>query len=519
VLRCKDAAVAITATFALSFSIFVLRGVSPANSASWLTNGSFDNGTLGWTVSGSLAEGCGAGAAGLIANDDGSRLSQNVAGNFGAGSYRLSGRVRATDDTEATVHARLSDLNSSSSKSASTTPTNTYAGFDLQLELPASTTGMNVSITVISNGSTTICVDDVVLEGPLGPSTPTETATSVPPTATSTTVASTPTQTSTSVPSTSTPPAATATTVVATSTVGASTATPESTATSGPSFVFTNGGFEDDTAGWRTNGGEVEAVSSPKRSGGAAGRYRSESATTKWLYQVVLVDSTKNYEFQGALMAEGAVAEAYLRISWYASSDGSGQLIASDDSPASVTPGGGFMSLTTGPVTPPAGARSARVRIMVAPASGASAAVYLDDFSFGTTTAPPATATATPPAATQTAIAREATREATRTADEADDEPLVVVTNERGTPRPATTAEARSIRATATSEARQTSGTGEVIRTSRASGSAGTTSPPEDLLAEERQDEPAPLWPYLAIPGAALAGLAGLVYSRSMRRP
>ena len=73
-------------------------------------------------------------------------------------------------------------------------------------------------------------------------------------------------------------------------------------------------------------------MSSPRRSGGAAGRYLSESESTKWLYQIVAIDPALAYEFQGAAMTEGAVSEAYLRISWYGSGDGSGSAISTDDS-------------------------------------------------------------------------------------------------------------------------------------------------------------------------------------------
>jgi hypothetical protein len=116
---------------------------------------------------------------------------------------------------------------------------------------------------------------------------------------------------------------------------------------------------------------------------------------------LVRIDPAAVYEFKGHLQPGSGVAQAYLRISWYASSDASGQAIATDDSTQKLTgPVPAYTLLTTGPRTPPAGARSARVRAMLSPAGAAAATLYLDDFAFGVAppqaTSPPASTVAAP---------------------------------------------------------------------------------------------------------------------------
>jgi hypothetical protein len=282
---------------------------------------------------------------------------------------------------------------------------------------------------------------------------------------------------------------------------------------SGPSLVFENGGFEEETAAWRKNGGEVETVSSPRRSGAAAGRFSSESSATSWLYQAIAIDETQSYEFGGALMPEGTAYEAYLRISWYASGDGSGSLISSDDSTSRVSNGSSsFTWLTTGPINPPPGANSARLRVMLAPGGGGEAVVYLDDFAL--TTGPLVAPTSSPtaaPAATQTARAVEATRSASPASSrEAASTP----------PPPGSTAQVAAARATATAKASQTAvvvAQAEAASPTPRRSSSGGSSPlsgSEDVNALRRPDEPAPLWPYFALPGVGLLILAGLLYGK-----
>jgi hypothetical protein len=156
-----------------------------------------------------------------------------------------------------------------------------------------------------------------------------------------------------------------------------------------------NGGFEEATADglpivWQKFGGSLSRSSAVARSGGYSGALRSESATTKWAYQVVGVEPSQAYEFEGWVKMDGPPgSRAYLRVSWYASADGSGALLSSVASSVSLSGGDpSFRHLGMGAIVAPADARSARVRVMLAPQSGAAETIYLDDFSFSPRAAP-----------------------------------------------------------------------------------------------------------------------------------
>ncbi|MGE0059916.1 MAG: hypothetical protein AB7T32_18190 [Dehalococcoidia bacterium] len=516
----KDAAVAIAAVIAFSFSTLLMFSVSPATGAQWLTNGSFDAGTSGWEILGPIADGCGAGAAGLLVTDQGVALAQNAAGPFPAGTYRFTGQTRLLAANEVSMVLTVRDLNSTIKWQSPTywlTTSTTNWSLDV---IPATELGaIRVTISLGSDVDTVACFDNLAFEGPISVTPPTATPTSTPvpaststplPSATSTATAQ-PASTATSVP------AATATSAAPTLTSAPATATPvPPTATSAPSLVFSNGGFEDETAGWRKNGGAIEVVTSPKRSGDAAGRFWTSSASTSWVYQTIAIDAGKAYEFGGALLPDDAVGEAYLRISWYASSDGSGSLISSDDSPTRIGAGGSsFVWLSTGPKNPPAGAHSARLRVMLAPLGGAEASVYLDDFSL--TTGPLIAAVSTPtaaPAATQTARAVEATQDARSGTGDSEATP----------PPPGSTSGSTSsvagVRATAAaSQVALAAATGgsEAPSPKRSASGPGTGSNSGrggESAAATQQDEPAPLWPYFALPAAGLLGIFGLIHAR-----
>ncbi len=151
-----------------------------------------------------------------------------------------------------------------------------------------------------------------------------------------------------------------------------------------------NAGFEDTDADgapavWQKYGGTLESTSSPVRSGQHAARFSSDSDSTKWAYETVLVDPGSTYAFGAwVLDDDGAVQTASLRISWYASGDGGGSALGSADSTDELTePSADYRWLTTGGVTAPPEAHSAHVRVLLAPRSGAHATIYIDDASFG----------------------------------------------------------------------------------------------------------------------------------------
>src|SRR3990172_12147460 len=89
-----------------------------------------------------------------------------------------------------------------------------------------------------------------------------------------------------------------------------------------------------------------------------------------------------------ALKDDGGVGEALLRISWYASSDGSGGQLSTADSQPLRADSPRFVALDTGAVQAPLEARSARVRLLLRPLSGSPATVYFDDVSFQETEVP-----------------------------------------------------------------------------------------------------------------------------------
>jgi len=167
-----------------------------------------------------------------------------------------------------------------------------------------------------------------------------------------------------------------------------------------------NGSFEEaDSEGrpssWQKYGGELFRTNAARFEGQFAAAFRSETSSTKWVYQTVTVQGGKAYILSGyALKDDPAVAAAYLRLSWYASPDGSGQAIDSADSTEHLTDDSPeFRLLTTGAVVAPAEAASAKARLMLDPAGEAPGSAYFDAVTFEETSLPEPTLspTAAPP--------------------------------------------------------------------------------------------------------------------------
>jgi hypothetical protein len=152
--------------------------------------------------------------------------------------------------------------------------------------------------------------------------------------------------------------------------------------------LLVNGDFEeareDGTPyGWRKTGGAMAATDAVH-----ALELTSETASTKWAHQAVTVHPGAYYEAAGWAMSATGGAEMFLRVSWYASEDGSGQALASADSAVVTGESPGFNYTTTGAVQAPEDARSARVRLMLRPPSVAPARAYFDDVSFAEASPP-----------------------------------------------------------------------------------------------------------------------------------
>ncbi len=247
----------------------------------------------------------------------------------------------------------------------------------------------SISIRLIS-GSTgaQIYIDDVRFEGP--PPIPTLTPTPYEPIPTTTAI---PTPPASPTPLQTNTPAVTPTRTPSPTSTATPTPTPLGIATG----YLLNGGFEDAIdgvlIGWSKYGGTLRQTSIHQRSGSYAAALSSDTQSTKWVYQPVRVNPDRAYEFDGyVLLDDPAVDEVFLRISWYSSDDASGSAIATSDSTERLSgPDPLFRYLTTGAVLVPEEARSAKVRVVLVPASSARATVYLDDMNLRE--APPEAAT------------------------------------------------------------------------------------------------------------------------------
>ena len=153
--------------------------------------------------------------------------------------------------------------------------------------------------------------------------------------------------------------------------------------------MLANGDFEVVVDGkpayWQKYGGTMFAGGTSV-SGVYAGCLESDTSSTKWLYQVVSVTAGDWYAATayGRITGSGGLS---LRVSWYASEDGSGSQL--DQVTSNVSAANDWTLLGTGPVQTPDGAHSARVRLVIQPEGPATAC--FDDATFVLAEAPAAT--------------------------------------------------------------------------------------------------------------------------------
>jgi hypothetical protein len=164
--------------------------------------------------------------------------------------------------------------------------------------------------------------------------------------------------------------------------------------------VLTNGGFEiaraDGTAyGWHKIGGEAATTTAYRREGDRALEIVSQTPSTKWAFQTVLVMPGAWYEASAWARAEDPGSELLVRLSWYRSADGSGQAISSADS-AVVIGGEGFTRLSTGPAQAPPDALTVKLRLLFRPNSPSTSRAFFDAASLSDS-APGAAETAAAP--------------------------------------------------------------------------------------------------------------------------
>ncbi len=378
-------------------SILAISRLMVATADELLANGGFENGTTsGWTwAPGTLEVTCEPALA-----TEGNCASRFVIDSWGSsfvqyeklipmrtdGSYTLSASILKNDPRVRFVELRITwqDANgvyfSSAPSAKLTNDTPFYESVSVgPVHPPVDAVNASVSICISSySPGAQIYIDDVRFEGP--PPVPTLTPTPYEPIPTTTAISTppaspTPLQTNT--------PAVTPTHTPSPT----STATPTPTPLGIGTGYLLNGGFEDAIdgvlIGWGKYGGTLRQTSTHQRSGSYAAALSSDTQSTKWAYQPVRVNPDRAYEFDGyILLGDPAVDEVFLRISWYSSDDASGSAIATSDSTERLSGDDpSFRYLTTGAMLVPAGARSAKVRVVLVPVSSARATVYLDDMS------------------------------------------------------------------------------------------------------------------------------------------
>jgi hypothetical protein len=371
-----------------------------------LQNGGFEQGSNGWTGPGLSTSACSphSGSAALSIS---SFAQQDLPSPIGSGTYTLEGWLKARSGS---VSAGLSlvwldDSGSVIAKAEEDVPAGAdYTPVSLQAASPAGAYGLRVRITASGAG---VCADDFTLNGPPGlpPPTATSPATATSPPsqqAASTTV--TPGPSATARPSSTPRP----------------TSTPASSAAA-PGFELTNGGFEEGLRGWSKFGGTLEAIDEPVQGGLRAGQLSSTTGSTKWAYQTVLIDPARFYEFDGYVGSDAGVSRAYLRISWYASSDGSGTALSTSDSTATIAGDSAYTYLSTGPVRPPDGAHSARPRVVMTPFGAGAASIVFDDLGVGPAEPPVEPVAEAEPASDETVAAANDAPPVAPPANTADD--------------------------------------------------------------------------------------------------
>jgi hypothetical protein len=379
---------------AVSGATAIFTGWRPSAAAELLANGEFEEwggvAPAGWAVAGVAAEQVSAPAR----SGNSVRLSGN--GFLRAGSpiavaggtpYAASVWVAGGGEPSVQVTLELRWLNADLAPLPSSIASRfTADGFQqLAVVAQAPLHAATVELRIYVDGGVAY-LDSASLDGASPPTTtplPTSAPTTVgpPPTATRTPTAAA-TATLTSYPA----PAATAT----------------HTAGSIPEYggLIRNGNFERVGDGglpafWSKFGGSMGLTSSA-HGGQQAATLSSDGGGTWWIHQAAQVSGGQWYRAEAWGRVQSGSGEAFIRVNWYASIDGSGANIGQVDS--GIVTGSGWAYMTTGAIQAPPGANSARVRLMLR-AEGNAAAAFDDAGLFVSAAATP---TPVPPAATST---------------------------------------------------------------------------------------------------------------------
>jgi hypothetical protein len=412
---------------ALASLFAALLGWQSAGGVDLLANGGFESGVSGWAWTDGALEPVAVpvhgGAASARYSDDGQPSSHEVYQWVGVSpghTYHLSAWIVLNDPDVDQVYLRINwfDANgglvrSDDSTSSLTIDTPAYQFLATpNVDAPQAARSARIGVRVLATSDFAIYLDDIAFDGPAATPTPNPTAPATPTAA--------PTPTAMPVPTASPPAGATSTPAP---TAGA-TSTPSPASATEP-LVFerlTNGSFElsrpDGTPyAWRKFGGEFAVTRSRSVDGSSALAFTSTTGSTKWVYQTLRVEPLAYYQASVHAMSASAPAAAFLRLSWYASEDGSGPAIASDDSTQAAT-GPAFRLLSTGSVQAPEGAHSVKLRLMLRPGSEAPMTAYFDAVTFSQTDPPaggPAPGATTQPGGPAPSRAGESARPAIET--------------------------------------------------------------------------------------------------------
>lgn len=365
---------------AFALSLAALWAPPAAKADELLTNGGFEDGTRGWdSYGGSLATSPNAhkgdASAVFSAADPAGKgaVKHDLVWVQPGATYALSAAILSDDPRVSKVSLRIDWQKANGESARLDRPPSDLMTTDAEwlplsiqdVTAPPDAVWAKVVIYVETDGTGgEISIDDVSLAGPPAP-----TSTLTPP------------------PSSTPVPGATATSASTHTPAPSATATEVPTATEMASGYLLNGGFEEASGsalvGWESYGGTLQQTATHRRSGSYAAAYISDSDSTKWVYEPIRVQGDQRFLFDGyVLLDDPNVSAVFLRVSWYASDDASGQAIGTTDSTERLTGDDpSFRYLTTGAMLVPLGTHSAKVRAMLVPLSAARATIYLDDMS------------------------------------------------------------------------------------------------------------------------------------------
>jgi hypothetical protein len=143
--------------------------------------------------------------------------------------------------------------------------------------------------------------------------------------------------------------------------------------------LLENGGFErGNNSGWKVSRGTLSIVASYARSGSYVAKLTSDQ--TSWIYQVVPVKGGETYTFSGWALKEEGNSSLFLRISWYASPDGSGEELEARKSTALTIADGQFHRLSLS-APAPSEAKTALFKAVMTVAPLERTSAYFDDLS------------------------------------------------------------------------------------------------------------------------------------------